>query len=310
MTSRSTEPSPPSSAADERAAGERATDERATDDADALAALRAELGGERFASAYFASRGAGPLVRPVVFVETASTNDDAKQAASEGAPAGASFVADRQRAGRGRQGRRWHAAGGTSLLVSIVLRPSIEPMALPPLALVAGLAVIDAITAQAPGLDVKLKWPNDVLASGRKLAGVLVEAALSNGRVAWAVVGVGVNVRRGALPPELASTATSLEALGARGEGLERGALLGHLLARLVGRLGAFERGGFAALADEARARDGLLGRRVSGERLRGVAAGIADDGRLLVRTPEGLEVPVGAGEIRIIDENESVAPG
>ncbi|MCU0682839.1 MAG: biotin--[acetyl-CoA-carboxylase] ligase [Polyangiaceae bacterium] len=281
-----------------------------SDDAGALAALREELGGERFVSAYLASRGEAPRTRPVVLVETASTNDDAKRAAAEGAPAGACFVADRQHAGRGRQGRRWHAEGGASLLVSIVLRPKLEPLSLPPLALVAGLAVIDAIEAQAPGLDVKLKWPNDVLASGRKLAGVLVEAALANGRVSWAVVGVGVNVRRGALPPELASTATSLEALGARGEGLERGALLGHLLARLVGRLGAFERGGFAALADEARARDGLLGRRVSGEQLRGVAAGIADDGRLLVRTPEGLEVPVSAGEIRIIDENESAAPG
>lgn len=265
-------------------------------------ALREELAGASFASAYAAAGGPAPTPEVVVLAETESTNDDAKRAAAAGAPAGTTFVADRQRAGRGRQGRRWHAAPGSALLVSVVLRPAIEPASLPPLALVAGLAAIDALEAQAPGLELRLKWPNDVWAAGRKIAGVLVESAFAGGRASWAVVGVGVNVRTGALPPELAPLAASLEALGVRSEGLDRGALLGRLLARLARRAGEFERGGFAALAGEARRRDGLVGRAVRGEGLRGVAAGIGDDGRLLVRTREGTETFVSAGEVRLDD--------
>jgi BirA family transcriptional regulator, biotin operon repressor / biotin---[acetyl-CoA-carboxylase] ligase len=266
-------------------------------------ALREELAGSRFAAAYLAAGGSRPPPAPVVLAETESTNDDAKRAAAAGAPAWASFVADRQHAGRGRQGRRWHAEPGSALLTSIVLRPALEPASLPPLALVAGLAVLDALEAQAPGLDLRLKWPNDVWASGRKIAGVLIEAAFAGGRTAWAVVGAGVNVRAGALPPDLAPLATSLEALGVRGAGLDRGALLGRLIARLAARVGAFERGGFAAIADDVRRRDGLRGRDVRGEGVRGVAAGINDDGRLRVRTPEGGEVFVSAGEVRLSNE-------
>ncbi len=244
-----------------------------------------------------------------MLAETDSTNDDAKRAAAAGAPAGAAFVADRQRAGRGRQGRSWHAAPGSALLVSAVVRPRVAPAALPPLALVAGLAALDALDAQAPGLDLRLKWPNDVWAGGRKLAGVLVEAALSGSAVSWVVVGVGVNVRAGALPPELAPLAASLESLGARGAALDRGALLGRLLARLARRLEALERGGFAALAPEVRARDALLGRAVRGEGVAGVAAGVDDEGRLVVRTPGGGEARVAAGEIRLEYEIDGASP-
>ncbi|HEU4406138.1 MAG TPA: biotin--[acetyl-CoA-carboxylase] ligase [Polyangiaceae bacterium] len=276
----------------------------------ATGALFDELAGGAFAAAYAAAGGPPPPPEVVVLAETESTNDDAKRAAAAGAAAGTAFVADRQRAGRGRQGRRWHAEPGSSLLVSVVSRPAVEAAALPPLALVAGLAVIDALEAQAPGLDLRLKWPNDVWAAGRKIAGVLVEAAFAGGRASWAVVGVGVNVRAGAPPPELAPLVTSLEALGVRGEGLGRGALLGRLLARLTARTGELERGGFAALAGEVRARDALAGRAVRGEGLAGVAAGVADDGRLRVRTPEGREALVGAGEVRLDDEGGPGAGG
>jgi BirA family transcriptional regulator, biotin operon repressor / biotin---[acetyl-CoA-carboxylase] ligase len=169
----------------------------------------------------------GRLGRPYRYVErTTSTQrllgvDD---------PEGAVAVADEQTEGRGRLGRQWLAPAGTSLLVSVLLRPDVEPARLPELSLVAGRACAEAI-AETAELETEVKFPNDVLVRGRKVAGILAEA--SEGRV---VLGIGVNVSQsaGELPAESRTPATSL--LLETGREVDRAELLVALLDRLERR--------------------------------------------------------------------------
>jgi BirA family biotin operon repressor/biotin-[acetyl-CoA-carboxylase] ligase len=142
-------------------------------------------------------------------------------------PEGAIAVAEEQSEGRGRLGRSWHAPRGTSVLVSILLRPAVEPPRLPELSVVAGGAVAEAI-GEATGLEPAIKFPNDVLVGGRKVAGILAEAG--DGRVA---LGIGVNANQTAeqLPREVQTEATSLRI--ELGRPVERAALLAALLMRL-----------------------------------------------------------------------------
>ena len=154
-----------------------------------------------------------------VVLVTGSTNDDARTWAAEGARDGAVVIADAQERGRGRHGRVWSTPAGESLAMSVVLRPRVLPNQLAPIALVAGLAVRSAIAARVDGAMVK--WPNDVVLEGRKIAGILVEASLASTRVEHVVVGIGVNVARRDFPEEL--IATSLALAGA--DDLDRGTL-------------------------------------------------------------------------------------
>jgi BirA family transcriptional regulator, biotin operon repressor / biotin---[acetyl-CoA-carboxylase] ligase len=169
----------------------------------------------------------GRLGRPYRFVErTAST----QRLLGANDPEGAVVVADEQTEGRGRVGRQWLAPAGTSLLVSVLLRPDVEPARLPELSLVAGRACAEAI-AEVAGLEIEVKFPNDVLVRGRKVAGILAEA--SEGRV---VLGIGVNVSQAAgdLPAEPRTPATSL--LLETGRPVDRAELLVALLDRLERR--------------------------------------------------------------------------
>jgi BirA family biotin operon repressor/biotin-[acetyl-CoA-carboxylase] ligase len=236
-----------------------------------------------------------------VVLETGSTNDDAKSWAAEGAPDGAVVIADTQRSGRGRHGRSWSSPPGESLAISIVLRPSLAPTALPPIALVAGLAARRAIAQRVEGALVK--WPNDVVITSegraRKIAGVLVEASLSGRRVEHVIVGIGVNVARREFPSELAH-ATSLAREGA--SDLDRGALAVDLCAALDGELAEFMRDP-ARIGDRVAAYDAIRERRVVLEDgARGVAAGIESDGRLRVLLDSGTLRLAMAGEVRIDD--------
>jgi BirA family biotin operon repressor/biotin-[acetyl-CoA-carboxylase] ligase len=169
----------------------------------------------------------GRLGRPYRFVErTAST----QRLLGADDPEGAVTVADEQTEGRGRLGRQWLAPAGTSLLVSVLLRPDVEAARLPELSLVAGRACAEAIT-EAAGLETEVKFPNDLLVRGRKVAGILAEA--SEGRV---VLGIGVNVSQaaGELPAEPRTPATSL--LLEIGRPVDRAELLVALLDHLERR--------------------------------------------------------------------------
>jgi BirA family biotin operon repressor/biotin-[acetyl-CoA-carboxylase] ligase len=236
-------------------------------------------------------------------------------------------VAEQQLAGRGRQGRSWHSAPGENLLVSVLARTECPPARLPPLALVVGLAVRDAVSRAAPGVDVGIKWPNDVMVRGappgialdakrierggrhgtvlRKVAGILVEAITVGARVEAVVIGIGINVHAREFPPELADRATSVALCG--GALLppppppDRGEILADVLATLDRDLHLLPRG-LGLFRARLEAADLLRGRPVrvdSGDA--GVACGIDDDGRLCVRRADGVLAHWSAGEVHIV---------
>ena len=213
--------------------------------------------------------------------ETTSTNDRARELAARGAPHGTIVTAGVQTAGRGRQGRTWTAPPGSSLLLSLILRSSDELLPLR-----AGLAVADLA-----GPAARVKWPNDVLVDGRKLAGILAEARPQEG---WTVVGIGLNAALNVddLPPDLRGTAASL----GRAPG-ELEAVLGTLLESLTRWLAAPAGEVIAAL----RGRDALLDQRVAWNGGDGVGTGIDGTGRLLVRRADGSETVLDAGEVHLL---------
>jgi len=235
------------------------------------------------------------------YEQTGSTNDVARAWALEGAPAGAVVIAEEQTAGRGRHGRVWMAAPGSSLLLSVVLRPALPPEALARVTLLGAVALAEALAAL--GLQPGIKWPNDVQLGGRKVAGILAEAVWEGEALRAVVLGIGVNVRRDALPPEAltAYRATTVEA--ALGRPVLRGALLADLLARLDAWAERLD--GPDLLAAWARY-SVTLGRRVvvaSGdERLSGLAEAVDGHGALLLRLDDGSQRRLLAGDVTILD--------
>jgi BirA family transcriptional regulator, biotin operon repressor / biotin---[acetyl-CoA-carboxylase] ligase len=222
-----------------------------------------------------------PLGRPRLHLrEVGSTNARARELAVGGAPHGTLVTARAQVAGRGRQGRTWSATPGRSLAMSVVLRD--PPRLLP---LIAAAAVADVA-----GDAARVKWPNDVLLDGRKVAGILAEGRLQDG---WAVLGIGLNVaiRPEDLPEELRETAGSL---GLEPADVER--TLSRLLVALSKWLDAPE----ASLLSALRGRDALLGRDVTWAEGTGVARGIDDGGRLVVELADGSSVALEAGEVHL----------
>jgi BirA family biotin operon repressor/biotin-[acetyl-CoA-carboxylase] ligase len=251
------------------------------------------------------------LGRPMhLLATTSSTNDDAKRGAAEGASHGATWVAEAQTAGRGRQGRSWLATPGESILASVLLRARCPPARLPPIALVAGLAVRDAVARAAPQARVTIKWPNDVLVEGRKVAGILVEAITVGARVDAVIVGMGINVHARDFPPDLEARATSVALVS--GHPPDRGELLADALAGLDRDLHVvLERGLglFRARFESADALRGLVVRNDSGEdRDYGIASGVDDEGRLLVRREDGTLVRWGAGEVHFASVSQSLS--
>jgi BirA family transcriptional regulator, biotin operon repressor / biotin---[acetyl-CoA-carboxylase] ligase len=242
------------------------------------------------------------LGRPVtVAAVTASTNDDARRAAAEGAPHGATFLADAQTRGRGRSGHGWHSPPGENLYLSMVLRPRIEPRALPPLALVIGLAaarvVEEALEASAVcEASAGIKWPNDVFVGGQKIAGILVESALRGGTIDAVIAGIGLNVGASSFPEELGGRATSLHLLGARA--LDRSTLAARLVVAIERMMRSFEAEGLAPFVSELGQRDALRGVPLEVGDVRGEGAGIDAEGYLCVRGEDGETSRVGSGSV------------
>jgi BirA family transcriptional regulator, biotin operon repressor / biotin---[acetyl-CoA-carboxylase] ligase len=210
-----------------------------------------------------------------------STNTRARELAAAGAPHGTLVTAGEQRAGRGRQGRSWSAPSGRTLLCSLVIR---RPPKLLSLSLAAGVAV-----AEVAGSGALVKWPNDVLVNGRKVAGILIEGRPQED---WWVVGIGLNVALevGELPVALRETAGTL------GLGVEA---IEPTLSELMAVLTRWMAAPADAVLTAVRDRDALLDRPVSWEDGAGRGAGIDDDGRLLVATDDGV-VALNAGEVHL----------
>lgn len=247
--------------------------------------------------ALLAARGVALGAPLHLLSETGSTNDDAKAAAKGGAPHGALWLAEAQTHGRGRQGRLWVAAPGSSLLFSLLLRIPCLPARVPPLSLVVGLAVRDAI---ARALDddaaVKVKWPNDVHVRGKKIAGILVESSLAGSKVESIVVGIGINVHTRDFPDDLRDIATSVALERGRAD---RATILADVLAGLARDVEQVAHRGLAVVHARLLQHDALCGKRVTGEGIDGVACGIDTDGRLLVRAND-LTTRLASGEVRI----------
>ena len=138
-----------------------------------------------------------------------STNTAAMQAALQGANEGSVFVADEQLSGRGRSGHSWHSEARSGIYLSVILRPKLEPAAALALSLIAGIAVQDALQETCK-VVADLRWPNDVLIAGRKVAGILTESSADMQRLHHAVIGIGINVNQSHFPVELAHEATSI----------------------------------------------------------------------------------------------------
>lgn len=205
-------------------------------------------------------------------------------------PEGAVAVCEEQTAGRGRLGRRWEAAAGSSILVSVLLRPPADRR-VAELTLVAGVATAVAVE-RATGLAAQIKWPNDVMLDRRKVAGGLAEL-----KDAAVVLGIGINVNqaREELPAETRVPAGSLRSL--TGREYDRGSILADLLEELEASYDRWREHGLDGVYDDLGARDFLRGRRVAVGDVQGVAQMIGRDGRLVVDTDAG-EVHVESGEV------------
>jgi BirA family transcriptional regulator, biotin operon repressor / biotin---[acetyl-CoA-carboxylase] ligase len=249
---------------------------------------------------------------PMFFFQAiGSTNDVAARLAAGGAPEGTTVAAEAQSAGRGRLGRTWFSPQGAGLYVSVVIRPgggggdaggASRPAApgLPAvLTLASGVALADAIR-ETTGLQVEIKWPNDIVFDRRKLAGILAEASAKGAGLDYVILGFGVNIRPAPYPPDVAHRATSIEA--ELGRPVDRGLLLARALEGLAACREALRRGETGPLLDRwRRLSPSAVGARVEwrgpGGTVAGRTAGLAEDGALLVARDGRIERVV-AGEV------------
>jgi BirA family transcriptional regulator, biotin operon repressor / biotin---[acetyl-CoA-carboxylase] ligase len=229
----------------------------------------------------------------------ASTNDEAMRRAAEGAAAGLVVTAVEQTRGRGRHGRAWASPPG-NLYASVVVRPDCAMAVAAQLSLVAGLALGEALVALGPpGLDLALKWPNDVLLGGAKTAGVLLEGSSdADGRAAWVVVGTGVNLA--SCPDDTLWPATCLARAGFAA--LSPRAVLEAYLRALDRWLGRWQKGGFPAVRQAWLAHAFRLGGeirlRLERGELRGRFLDLSDTGSLLLEQAGGRRREIAAGEV------------
>lgn len=235
------------------------------------------------------------------FFRIDSTNNVALALAVDGEPHGALVLAEEQTAGRGRLGRSWYSEKASGIYLSLILRPQLAVQQAPLLTLVAGLAARDAVV-EATGLDVDIRWPNDLLVGGKKFCGILTEMQAEADRVRHVVVGIGVNVNHTKIPAELEAIATSLNLAG--GRPCSRLELVAGLLRAFDGYYNRLLQDGAAPLI----ARFGEVSSYAKGKRVRviasreeftGTTAGLDPMGCLLVRRDDGEVVPVLAGDVR-----------
>lgn len=233
----------------------------------------------------------------LAYPSVGSTNDVARSAAADGAPEGLIVTADEQTAGRGRHGRRWESPRGAGLLCSVLLRPALPPAMAPRAGTYVALAAASAIEAVAR-VPVVLKWPNDLLVSGRKVAGVLAESGVAGDRLDFVVVGIGINVHWHPDDP----AAISLDR--ATGRTLARKDLLVALLEQLARWRPLLEPTPLDRLLGAWRGRLVTVGRSVIVQgaelSLEGIAAGVEPTGGLVVRDPAGAKHVVHAADVTL----------
>lgn len=238
----------------------------------------------------------------VFYPETDSTNVRLKHLAEEGAPHGTLVVADRQTAGRGRRGRTWESPGGSCIYMSLLLRSDVAPDEAPILTLVMACSIAEAMK-ECCGIEVEIKWPNDIVAGGKKLAGILTEMSSQIDYINHVIIGVGINGNIRSFPESIEKTATSLYL--ETGKPVKRAALIAVVMRRFEEDYQIFM---------QTRDMTGLLeqysrclvnrGREVHVHESRGeyraFAEGINERGELIVRREDGRVECVRAGEVSV----------
>jgi len=236
----------------------------------------------------------------VFFPETDSTNTRAKELAASGAPEGTLVIAERQTAGRGRKGRAWFSPSGQGIYLSVILRPRISPVQAPGITLVAGVAAAEMLMERFPGLDVHIKWPNDILIGRKKVAGILTEIAGDMDEVGFVVSGMGLNVNARDFPEDISAVATSIALETARSA--ERAPLVRGFLEAFEHWYNAFLTHGASPVLKRWKSLSRTLGSRVRvdgpGGRITGVAKDMDQNGGLLVEDDQGILHQVFSGDV------------
>ncbi|MCK4857038.1 MAG: biotin--[acetyl-CoA-carboxylase] ligase [candidate division Zixibacteria bacterium] len=246
------------------------------------------------------------LGRQIYSFETiTSTNVEAYSLALRDEPEGTLVVAEEQSGGKGRLGRDWHSPPRQGIYASLILRPQISPALAPGFSLVVAVNLVECIS-ELLGIEAKIKWPNDVLIDGRKVAGILTELAAGADVVRFLIVGVGININQDIadFPAEIADKATSLKIVS--GAPVNRVELLQKLLIKLEKRYLHFITDGLAAQLDTIKAHSSVLSRQIAfrrgGKSISGRAIDINGEGMLLVEV-DGEVMTLAAGEITL-EEN------
>lgn len=240
------------------------------------------------------------------FEEINSTNSHARRLAETGAPEGEVVIAERQSDGRGRLGRSWESPPYCNLYFSLLLRPTLAPAQAPQITLMAAVALADTI-ASLVSEPPTIKWPNDILLQGKKLAGILTESSCDAKRIEFVILGIGVNLNfpRERMPASIRDRATSL--MEVEGKSFSRENFLRRLIQDLDRCYGILEDFGFDAIAPRWQARFGFKGKAVrvemGGDVLIGQAVGIDHDGALLVEDDRGERQRVVAGDVTAIED-------
>jgi BirA family biotin operon repressor/biotin-[acetyl-CoA-carboxylase] ligase len=240
------------------------------------------------------------------FEEINSTNSHARRLAETGAAEGEVVIAERQFEGRGRLGRSWESPPYCNLYFSLLLRPTLAPAHAPQITLMAAVALADTV-AEFVAEPPAIKWPNDILLQGKKLAGILTESSCDAKRIEFVILGIGVNLNfpRERMPETIRDRATSL--MEVAGNSFSRELVLRRLIQDLDRCYGTLEDFGFDAIAPRWQARFGLKGKTVrvemGGDVLIGQAVGIDRDGALLVEDDRGERQRVVAGDVTAIED-------
>ncbi|MFH1490036.1 MAG: biotin--[acetyl-CoA-carboxylase] ligase, partial [Pseudomonadota bacterium] len=223
------------------------------------------------------------------FIETDSTNIRARELAEKGAPEGTLVLAEKQTGGRGRKGRNWHSPPRGGIYVSLILRPALSPAESPKITLLTAVALADALTSISP-LEFRIKWPNDLLIHGKKIAGILTEMTTEMDRVGYIVVGLGLNVNTRHFPASIAKTATSL-CLEA-GEMFSRVQLLRVFLTHFEERYTSFIHQGFEPVLNRWKDLSDIIGKPIRVDMIDGALVGTVQDvdadGVLLLKDDAG----------------------
>lgn len=239
----------------------------------------------------------------VHFYEIDSTNNYAKKIANDGCPDGTIVISEKQSLGRGRLGREWCSYNSDGIWFSCVLRPNLEPESMQTITLAASVAIVEAIE-DALGIVCRIKWPNDIILSGKKLGGILTEISAEPGHINHIVLGIGINVNqpRESFVGELEQKAISLRMK--TGEKVSRSHIFNSILKHLDNTYKQLINGENELILDRWRKYSVTLGNQVSlsyrGEEYTGIASDVANGGGLIVQCSDGHTREITAGEIQI----------